>query len=266
MSRQDLDGEVTLERFGAVAQLTLNRPAALNAMTWHMYQQLVAHLDALAQDTTVRAIVLRGAGTRAFAAGTDISQFASFTGADGLAYEEQVDRIMDRIASMPQPLLAAISGYAVGGGLVLATACDLRYATPTAKLGVPVARTLGNCLSLRNYARLAQAFGLMRAKELLFTARLMTAQEALAAGFLAEVVEEEQIFERALEVARQISQNAPLTLWATKEAYRRLAVAEDPARANVAFEDVIERIYGSADFHEGVQAHVGKRKPEWRGE
>jgi enoyl-CoA hydratase/carnithine racemase len=263
-SGQD-DGQVLIERAGAVATLTLARPSALNAMTWTMYEQLETHVRTLASDQDVRAIILRGQGTRAFAAGTDIRQFATFSGADGVAYERRIDRIMDLLTSLPQPLIAAVQGYAVGGGLALVAACDLRYASADARFGIPVARTLGNCLSLRNYQRLGQAFGLMRAKEMLFTGHLLSADEALRAGFLTAIVDEEDVFARAREVAEQISQNAPLTLWATKEAFHRLGAATNAALAQVAFDDVITRVYDSADFHEGVRAHGEKRKPEWEG-
>jgi enoyl-CoA hydratase/carnithine racemase len=257
------EGAILLDRDGAVATLTLSRPAALNAMTWTMYEQLVAHLDALATDASVRVIVLRGDGPRAFASGTDITQFESFTGADGVAYERRVDAIMNRLTSMPQPMIAAVHGYAVGGGMAIATTCDLRYATQGARFGIPVARTLGNCLSLANYRRLAEAVGVMRAKDLLFTGRLLTAEEALRDGFLTNVLDEEDFFERVLAIAQQIASNAPLTIWATQQAYRRLAAAE---RTNVTFEDVIERVYASPDFREGVRAHIEKRTPAWRGD
>jgi enoyl-CoA hydratase/carnithine racemase len=261
-------GAVTLERTGAVALLTLARPAALNAMTWTMYEQLVAHLDALAGDSSVRAIVLRGAGTKAFASGTDISQFQTFTGADGVAYERRVDAIMRRLMSMPQPLIAAIHGYAVGGGMAIAMTCDLRYATAGSRFGIPVARTLGNCLSLDNYRRVAEAIGAMRAKELLFTGRLLSAEEALRAGFLTAILDDAEFFERVLAIAGEIGENAPLTIWATKQAFARIAKSDQPAQEDqgTTFDDVIERVYGSADFHEGVRAHVEKRRPVWRGE
>jgi len=149
---------------------------------------------------------------------------------------------------------------------MITTACDLRYATPAARFGAPMARTLGNCLSLKNYRRLVQAFGSMRTKELLFTARLLSADEALQSGFLTAIVDEAQIFTQALEVARQISDLAPLTIWATKEALRRLNTLEEAKLANIPFDDVLARVYGSLDFAEGVQAHVEKRRPVWRGE
>lgn len=259
------DGAVLLDRAGAVATLTLARPAARNAMTWTMYQQLQDHVQQLAADADVRVVVLRGAGDKAFAAGTDIRQFQHFTGADGVAYERRVDAIIDTLVNLSKPLIAAIQGYAVGGGLALATACDLRYASPDAQFGIPVARTLGNCLSLRNYQRLALAFGAMRAKDMLFTGRLLSAEGALRAGFLTAIVEAADLHAHVGEIAATISQNAPLTLWATKDAFRRLDHTQDAALAGAGFEEVIERVYGSDDFHEGVQAHGEKRRPVWRG-
>jgi enoyl-CoA hydratase/carnithine racemase len=130
-------GTVLLEEEGAVAVITLSRPAALNALTWKMYEELEAHLTYLATAETIRAIIIRGDGSRALAAGTDIRQFQGFSGADGIAYEQRMDMIIDRLAHMPQPVLAAIHGYAVGAGLVIATASDLRYATPSARFGAP---------------------------------------------------------------------------------------------------------------------------------
>jgi enoyl-CoA hydratase/carnithine racemase len=253
------EGTVLLEQRGPVAVLTLSRPAALNALTWSMYQELERHLEFLAGETAVRAVILRGDG-KAFAAGTDIQQFRGFTGADGVAYEHKMEAVVERLFLLPKPVIAAVHGYAVGAGLVLAVASDLRYATPSARFGAPIARTLGNCLSLKNYQHLAQAFGAMRAKEMLFTARLLSAADALQCGFLTAIVEEERIFTHALEVAQQISTLAPLTIWATKEAHRRLSAVD-----TVPFDDVVTRVYGSADFAEGVQAYIEKRKPVWSG-
>jgi enoyl-CoA hydratase/carnithine racemase len=145
---------------------------------------------------------------------------------------------------------------------VIASVCDLRYATPSARFGVPIARTLGNCLSLKNYRHLVEAFGAMRAKEMLFTGRLLTATEALQCGFLTAVVEEEQLVTHVTEVAQQISSLAPLTIWSVKEAQRRLNAAAEA----IDFDDVVARVYGSSDFAEGVQAYLEKRKPGWRGQ
>jgi enoyl-CoA hydratase/carnithine racemase len=256
------EGAVLLEQKGPVAIITLSRPAALNALTWTMYQQLEAHLEHLATDNTTCAVILRGEGM-AFAVGTDIQQFQGFTGEQGIAYERNMEAVIERLYSFPKPTLVAVHGYAVGGGLIVASVCDLRYATPSSCFGVPIARTLGNCLSHKNYQHLVDAFGTMRAKEMLFTGRLLKTADALQCGFLTAEVTEEQLMPRVIEIAQQISALAPLTIWATKEAQRRLNTARGDA---IDFDDVVARVYGSADFAEGVRAYLEKRKAEWRGQ
>ncbi|HEU0002706.1 MAG TPA: enoyl-CoA hydratase [Ktedonobacteraceae bacterium] len=260
-AQQHNEGAVLLKQQGPIALLTLSRPAALNALTWTMYQQLEAHLEHIAADDAIRAIIIRGEG-KAFAAGTDIQQFQGFSGEDGVAYEHTMEAIVERLYSISKPTIAAIHGYAVGAGLVIAAVCDLRYATAAARFGVPVARTLGNCLSLKNYRHVVDAFGAMRAREMLFTARLLTASDAMQCGFLTALVEEENLVAHVSEVAQQISTLAPLTIWSVKEAQKRLSAAEEA----IDYDDVVARVYGSADFAEGVQAYLEKRKPQWRGQ
>lgn len=260
-AHQNDEGAVLLAQNGPIATLTLSRPAALNALTWTMYQQMEAHLERLAADNAIRVIIIRGEG-KAFAAGTAIQQFQGFSGADGVAYEHKMEAIVERLYTIAKPTIAAIHGYAVGAGLVVASVCDLRYATSASRFGVPVARTLGNCITLKNYRHLANTFGAMRAKEMLFTGRLLTAEDALQCGFLTGITDEEALFAQVTEVAQQISSLAPLTIWATKEAQRRLYAAE----AAIDFDDVIARVYSSADFTEGVQAYLEKRKPQWHGQ
>src|SRR5947209_3917595 len=260
-AHHDDEGAVLLEKRGPIAMITLARPAALNALTWTMYQQMEAHLERLAADETTRAIIIRGEG-KAFAAGTDIEQFQDFSGEDGIAYEHKMEAIAERLYTISKPTIAAIHGYAVGAGLVVASACDLRYATPASRFGVPIARTLGNCITLKNYRHLVDAFGTMRTKEMLFTGRLLTASDALQGGFLTAIADEEQLIAHVTEVAQQISALAPLTIWSVKEAQRRLNSAEEA----VDFDDVVARIYSSSDFAEGVQAYLEKRKPNWRGQ
>src|SRR5207245_2715060 len=183
------------------------------------------------------AIIIRGEG-KAFAAGTDIEQFQGFSGEDGIAYEHKMEAIAERLYTISKPTIAAIHGYAVGAGLVVASACDLRYATPASRFGVPIARTLGNCITLKNYRHLVDAFGTMRTKEMLFTGRLLTASDALQCGFLTAIAEEERLMTHVTGVAQQISSLAPLTIWAVKEAQRRLNAAEEA----IDFDDVVARI------------------------
>lgn len=255
------EGAVLLEQKGATAMMKLSRPAALNALTWNMYQQMEAHLEHIAADDTIRAVVIYGDG-KAFAAGTDIHQFQGFTGDDGVSYEHTMDAIVERLYTIAKPTIAAIHGYAVGAGLVIASVCDLRYAAPSARFGVPIARTLGNCVSLKNYQRLIASFGAMRAKELLFTGNLLTAADALQCGFLTAIVDEENLIAQVTEVAERISSLAPLTIWSAKEAQQRLNSAEKA----IDFDDVVARVYNSSDFTEGVRAYLEKRKPRWSGQ
>jgi enoyl-CoA hydratase len=265
MTAESIDpgaSDVLFERRGAVGWVTFNRPAARNAMTFAMYEALVTLCDAVEADSDLRVLVLQGAGEKAFVAGTDINQFRAFTDPQhALDYEAKMDRVIGRLETLARPSIALIRGYATGGGASIAMACDLRVATPDARIGIPIARTLGNCLSMNNYARLVDLIGPARTKELIFTARLVEAAEAHAMGFLNEVVPAETIEARGSELSEQIAGHAPLTLQVTKEAVRRVQLARRPPRA----EDLILRAYLSEDFHEGVSAFLEKRKPQWRG-
>ena len=256
------DDEVLITRDGPVLIFTFNRPQARNAMTWNMYERLNQTCDVVDGDDAIRVLVLRGAGGKAFVAGTDISQFKVFDRPeDGVAYERDGDRRSGRLAQVRKPVIAQIQGFAVGGGFGIAAAADIRVATPDATFGAPIARTLGNCLSMANYARYADLLGPSRLKELIFTARLMPAAEAHAAGFVHEIVEPERIEARVRELALMIADHAPITLYVTKESIRRLQAA----RALPDDEDLIRLTYGSEDFREGARAFIEKRKPQWKG-
>ena len=256
------DGEVRLERQGAVATVWFERPEARNALTSAMYEQFTAICESLAGDRDLRVALFRGAGGKAFVAGTDIGGFLEFESAeDGSVYEREMERHLGALLSIPAPTVAAIEGVAVGGGLNIAAACDLRIATTGSRFGTPIAKTLGNCLSMPNYARLLAGFGESRAKRMLLLGELLSAEEAQAAGFLAALVSAEE-FEAAIErVVAQLLSNAPLTLAVSKEAIRRLKERTLPDG-----DDLIRRIYGSADFKAGVRAFLDKTKPQWRGE
>jgi enoyl-CoA hydratase/carnithine racemase len=249
------------ETDGAIAFLTFNRPEARNAMTWEMYESLLAACDRVDQDASIRVFVLRGAGGKAFVAGTDIAQFQHFTDReDGLKYEERLDHVLDRLERVTKPTIAQVEGVAAGGGCAIALTCDLRVATPEASFGIPIARTLGNCLSVGNIAMIAAAFGLARAKRMLLLAETLTAEEALTAGFLSEIVSAEGLDARATEMCSRLAANAPITMRVTKEAIRRLLHAGMPAG-----DDLIHECYGSRDFRIGVEAFVEKREPRWTG-
>lgn len=253
------------ERQGATALITFDRPAARNAMTWEMYQALYDACERIDADDGVRVAVLRGAGGESFVAGTDIRQFTDFRegaagGADGVAYEKRISAIIGRLETVRVPTVALIEGYAVGGGLIIAAACDLRVATPSARFGLPIARTLGNCVSLRTCAKLVSLIGPARTLQLVYTAELVDARRAVEIGLASEIVAAEDVGERLGELCEQLSAHAPLCMWATKEALRRLreqALPDD--------EDLIRACYGSADFREGVAAFIAKRPPRWTG-
>jgi len=255
---------VLYKQDGPLAFLTFDRPEARNAMTWDMYQAVVDRCDAVETDPSVRVLILRGAGGKAFVAGTDIAQFRTFGSPDaGVDYERRLDDVIDRLESVSKPTIAQIDGVATGGGCALAAACDLRLCTPTSRFGVPIARTLGNCLSAANHARFLDLVGPARLKEILYTGRLLDAAEALTVGLVNRVVESVHLDEAVRETAHTIASNAPLTIKATKEmirriqAHRRLPACE--AR------DLIVMCYTSADFKEGVESFLAKRPPQWTG-
>ena len=165
--------EARFESTGPVAFLTFDRPQARNALTWAMYDALVAACDRVDADDTVRVFVVRAEG-EAFAAGTDIRQFTSFaSGDEGLAYERKLDAVIDRLERVAVPTIAQVHGVAAGAGCAIALTCDFRVCTPAAQFGVPIARTLGNCLSAANVARITDLIGPARTKDLLFTGRLI---------------------------------------------------------------------------------------------
>ncbi len=257
--------ELMVERKDAVVWITFNRPQARNALTWNMYSRLEAACHDINADRTVRAVVLTGAGGQAFVAGTDIGQFRAFkTEQDALDYEARGNLVMSTLESVRVPTIAAIAGACTGAGAALAACCDLRIASPSARYGFPIARTLGNCLSMANYTRAAALIGFARLKDLIMRARLMDAQEMLACGLLSEVTpDEESLPARAQALAQEVASLAPLTLWATKEALRRVRDTLIPEGAD---SDLIVACYSSKDFKEGVEAFLAKRKPNWTGE
>jgi enoyl-CoA hydratase len=246
-----------------IAIVTFNRPAARNAFTYDMYEALAEACARVDTDPSVKAMLLTGAGDKAFAAGTDIAEFQSMsTAEDVIAYEERVERVLSALELCRVPTIAAIAGACTGGGAMVASCCDLRIATADAMFGLPIARTLGNCLSLANHARLVALLGVARLKDLVFRARLIQAQEAHAIGLFAEIVASPaELLPRARAIAHDVAGHAPLTLRATKLALLRLrsaALPQDP-------HDLVQMCYLSADFREGMAAFLEKRKPAWQG-
>jgi len=254
--------EVLVTRDGPVVTLTFNRPEARNAMTWTMYERLYRTCEEVDADDSVRVLVLRGAGGKAFVAGTDISQFKTFrTAEDGIQYERDGERRTARLERVGMPVIAQIEGFAVGGGFAIAAVCDIRIATPESRFGFPIARTLGNCLSMENYSRCVDLFGPSRVKEMIMRARLIDAEEAHRAGFVHEIVPAADIEARVTAVAAELASHAPITLRVTKEAVRRI----QERRRLEDGDDLISLTYTSADFREGMRAFLEKRKPRWTG-
>ncbi|ABQ29027.1 enoyl-CoA hydratase/isomerase family protein [Acidiphilium cryptum] len=251
--------DLVYEVRGQIGYITFNRPASRNALTFAMYERLAA----ICGDTgDLRALVLTGGGEKAFAAGTDINQFRAFrTPEDALAYERRIDAVLQALETCPTPTIAAISGACTGGGAAIAAVCDLRIASESAKFGFPIARTLGNCLSAENYARLAALIGAARVKDLIFTARLIGAGEAERIGLVSEVLpDHETLLARASALAETMTRHAPLTLRVTKDALNRIS-----RLSRIEANDLILTCYMSEDFREGMDAFLTKRQPDWKG-
>jgi enoyl-CoA hydratase len=246
-----------------IGRITFNRPQARNAFTFEMYERLAEISERANHDHAIKVLLLRGAGDKAFAAGTDINQFRAFkTPQDAIDYENRIDRVLGILETCRVPTIAAINGACTGGGAAIAAACDLRIGTRSTRIGFPIARTLGNCLSMSNISRLVSLVGPARTKDLIFKARLVEAPEALALGLLNEVVPDVATLQRrADETAKLVASHAPITLEVTKEAVRRIrrTLTRDEG------EDLILRAYMSEDFREGMDAFLNKRTPNWKG-
>ena len=260
----DAKNDMLYEVRDGVAFLTFNRPEARNAFTFAMYERLAEVCAEVDADKSIRAMVLSGAGGKAFAAGTDISQFRAFSGPeDALQYEARIERVLDALEGCRVPTIAAIAGACTGGGAGIAGCCDLRIAAGNAKFGLPIARTLGNCLSMTNFARFADLIGSARLKDMIFTARLVEAEEAKSIGLVSEVVADyDAVVRRAEELARMVATHAPLTMLAAKRALKRLR----PTIARGDGDDLVVMCYTSKDFREGMDAFLNKRAPVFRGE
>jgi len=255
--------ELLFEVSDSVALITFNRAESRNALTFDMYEQLAVRCAEASADDAIKVLIITGAGGRAFAAGTDIGQFRDFRGAeDGLAYEQRMESVLSEVESCSVPTIAAINGACTGGGAAIAACCDIRIADRALKFGFPIARTLGNCLSNASLQRLVSLLGAGRTREIIFTARLIEADEALAIGLVAELLDTPpEALACARDLAEKIKSFAPLTLQATKEAMRRLRDQGQAAQD----EDLIALCYASEDFREGLDAFLSKRKPHWRG-
>ena len=262
-STQSAQEDLLYEAHDGVGRITINRPHARNALTFAMYERLAEICNLANHDDSLRVIIVTGQGDKAFASGTDINQFRAFkTPQDSMQYESRIDRILGAIEQCRVPTIAAIAGACTGGGAGIAACCDLRIATRDARIGVPIARTLGNCLSMASLRRVTALVGPARVKELIFTAKLVNGDEASSLGLVHEVVADAAALRlRSEELAKLIVGHAPLTLRVTKEALRRLQQQGAPEEG----EDLIQACYMSSDFREGMDAFLNKRPPRWTG-
>lgn len=253
--------QVTCGVKGNIAYITFDHVAARNAMTVGMYQSLQKVCEDLAQNSDVRVAILRGAGGKAFVSGSDIAQFAQFQdGEDGIVYEQGIDAYLQPLATLPMPTIAVIDGVAAGGGLAIATCCDFRISTPNAKFGVPIAKTLGNCLSPGNIAWLIALLGVNTVKRMLLLAEMIPASELLTQGYLLATHEAEHLGREADRLAHQLASLAPITQKASKLALARMIKNQLPD-----CQDLIRETYGSADFKNGVTSFLKGEKPQWIG-
>jgi len=253
--------QVLLEIRSNVAHITFDHVAARNAMTVGMYQSLKSICEDIAKNPKIRAAILRGAGGKSFISGSDIAQFASFKdGQDGIHYEEGIDDYLGPLATLPIPTIAVIDGMAVGGGLAIASCCDFRISTPDAKFGVPIAKTLGNCLSAANVAWLVAHLGINIVKRILLLAEMIPAKELLQQGYLLATYEQEQLGQEAINLAERLSRLAPITQKSSKLVLARLIKNNLPDCS-----DLISETYGSNDFQNGVASFLKGEPPIWMG-
>jgi enoyl-CoA hydratase len=246
----------------SIAVVTITRPEARNAFTWDMYLALADILAAVGANENVRVLIIRGSDG-AFSAGTDISHFRNFVDADsGIVYEHRLEQLIDRLEQLRVATIAEVDGAAAGGGCAIAMACDLRICSDRANFGVPVARTLGNCLAIGNTARLVDLVGPTLARDMLLTGRMIDAREAMAAGLATMVVPSAMLQQEVWRLATDLSTRARSTVVATKAIMLRLRDHRRPPMG--ADDDLIRECYASSEFKEGVEAFLEGRRPHWK--
>lgn len=254
--------EFEIDRSDGVIEFRFNRPESRNSLTFEMYQALESACQKVKENGD-RVVLISANGDKAFASGTDISNFRHFKDAtDAINYEAMIGRVIDSIRSCSVPVIASLHGIVAGGGAAIAAAADIRIATPDTRFGMPIARTLGNCLSVANLSRLVQLLGESRVRYLMLTAQFLPIDALMQSGFVSEVMETPEACDaRCRELARHMQTLAPRTLSATRDGLKRLAQQDLPPDR-----DLIERCYLSTDFAEGIEAFFAKRPANWSGQ
>lgn len=259
-----MTGRVIVERRDMEAHVRFSNPAAHNALDSDMWIALRDIARDIAGDPSIRVASFRGEGGKAFVSGTDITKFADYdSGEQGIEYERWIDECMGAVDAIPCTTIAIVEGWAIGGGINISSACDFRIATPDARFGSPIGRTIGNCLSAASIARIGGAVGTQLAKRMVLLGEILTAEQLLASNFLMKIVERSALEEEVAALCKRAAENAPLTTRVTKETVRRMTYRDLPE-----IEELIGLVYGSADFRRGVANFLARSKqlPEWAGQ
>ncbi len=258
-----MPNEIVIERLedDAIGLITLNRPGRHNALTLDMWRQIAASVLELSEEQSIRVIVIRGAGERAFASGADLHELSTHrqTAEGAAAYHMAVEAAFAALGAVEQPVIAMIHGYCIGGGCELAVACDLRIADERARFGIPAGK-LGIVLGVDELRRLSNLVGVAGAKDILFTGRLLNAFEALRAGLVNQVVPAADLEETMMALARQIIANSSTAIAATKSLLDAIG-SETPADELAAMQrEFVDRAGRTTDSHERISAFVNRRE------
>ena len=245
--------------------ITFNNPARHNAMSMEMWQALADILKQMEQEESLRVVILKGAGEKAFVSGADISEFEEKRSSQKQrdAYEHAFDKAQNRLAKFPKPVISMIQGYCVGGGLALALSTDIRIASDDSRFAIPAAR-LGLGYGYASIKTLTSIVGPAFAKDILFSARFLKTEEALRIGLINRVVTREQLMEKVLDSAITIADNAPLTIKSVKAAVSE--IVNDPSQSShEEIERLVDACFLSDDYQEGRRAFMEKRQPVFKG-
>jgi len=252
-----------LEKDGAIAVLTINRPKALNALNVDTLTELSTVLDELGRDSSVKALVIKGSGEKAFVAGADISSMKDFSPLEGRNFGQLGQTTFRKLELLPQPVIAAINGFALGGGCELAMSCDIRLASETAKFGQPEV-SLGLTAGFGGTQRLPRLVGTGVASELLYTGVIIDAQEAYRIGLVNHVYPVDKLMEEALKLANKIAGLAPVAVQLSKIAVKR-GINMDLDSAQAYESEIFALMFSTDDQKEGCAAFLGRRKADFQG-